>query len=732
MNSRPSLDPTGTATRAFRPLRALADDDVARLLAAAEDHELDARIAYMARELVGLQDDLAPLEARAMLCLVLVSLFNQRQGSTRLPLDASAGGYLATRLAEFVPRELWEHDASWQPANLVAQIRTLIDTGRASVIVGRTGEFKPLIVAGDYLYHQRMHHFETRLVEALKGRIARPPAALDAAHLSVALEEVLANAPLRDDGRAMTLNAEQQYGVLTALFAPLSIITGGPGTGKTSIVVSILRMLARQGVAGEAIALAAPTGKAANRMGESISAQLATLVEPGAADLVLLESLPKARTLHRLLGYSPSRQTFHFHENNRLAERFVIVDEASMIDLFMMERLIGAAGAPCNLVLLGDSEQLPSVDTGAILRDLLPKQLSTKTAWRPLVKAALIDTVSSEPLADAAVRLRESYRMDPNRPTGRKILAFAQHINDGARSEKLLELCDDLDGAPLVIERPAASALEYRAVELLRAPREFADSYSALLSDFVDHWFEQRIRALADFDARIQASYFYDGTSFDQAAMGGLEALFNHFNQARVLTLTRVHPTGSERINAAFHARYLEQREGARWDYVAGEPVLMLRNDYERGLFNGDQGLILWVQREPGEKAELMAVFARNRRFEPYHLGALRPHIEHAFAMTVHKAQGSEFKHIALVLPHRDLPLLSREILYTGVTRASESVSVIGRADLLESGSRRSIERFCGVAEKLAAGLSAGAPAELAVVAQAPSRPVQGVLFPLE
>jgi exodeoxyribonuclease V alpha subunit len=205
------------------------------------------------------------------------------------------------------------------------------------------------------------------------------------------------------------------------------------------------------------------------------------------------------------------------------------------------------------------------------------------------------------------------------------------------------------------------------------------------------------------FDGLCSGSYAFGEGGFSPDAAARLDRLFAHYGRSRVLSLTRVHAAGSEKLNAAFHRR-LSRRLGSSdesWDFVAGEPVMMLRNDYERGLFNGDQGVVVWVRRSGQGRAELMAVFPGREGYRPFFLGALRHRLEHAFAMTVHKSQGSEFEHVALVLPAEDMPLLTREVVYTGLTRASESVLVVGSLGLFEAAASRGLKRYSGVAEKL-------------------------------
>ncbi|HEY3351613.1 MAG TPA: exodeoxyribonuclease V subunit alpha, partial [Polyangia bacterium] len=560
---------------------------------------------------------------------------------------------------------------------------------------------------GDALYHQRLLHFEERLVGALTARLARPPRALPPAEVAAALAAVRA-APPRLGAQPVALSEEQQYAVLTALHLPLTIITGGPGTGKTSIVVTILRLLARLGTPAPAVALAAPTGKAANRLQEAVLRALAGVAQPDLWDSALAATV-EARTLHRLLGYSPANDRFRHHENNRLAERVVIVDECSMIDLVLMDRLVRSVRDDAHLVLLGDAEQLPSVDAGAVFRDLLPAATAAPWPWRQLVKPTLkgrlapADPAPADPRAAAAVRLTHSYRMDASNPAGRAILEVARAINAGRGAD----LIPGPGGAELVTLRSQPAELAFRGVELL------ADETGPQLPALLDAWFERRVAGLPDWVELVRHTYVQGPSGFGDGDRERLGRLLGHLDGQRVLCITRGdRPTGAAGVNRRLHAR-LREALGASGpaELDPGDLVMMQRNDYERGLFNGDQGVVLWVRDEAaGARPRPMAVFRRGQgELAAFPLDALREDLTLSFALTVHKAQGSEYDYVALVLPEEAMPLLTREVLYTAVTRARASVVIAGRPALLAAGVAQPLARSSGIAEKL--GRAGGEPA---------------------
>jgi exodeoxyribonuclease V alpha subunit len=427
--------------------------------------------------------------------------------------------------------------------------------------------------------------------------------------------------------------------------------------------VSILRLLVRLGVAPEDIALAAPTGKAAQRMSESIAKALASIEDE--SDRVLLENAPQAQTLHKLLGASAFGSRMKHHEGNRLEQRVVIVDEASMIDMTLMEKLVRAVRADARLVLLGDARQLPSVGAGAVLRDLVP------------------EGAAGHPLARSSVRLLRNYRMNPNDPAGLAILELARWISpEGNAASKPLE--------SVLVARESVAKVEFERAEAVF----FAGP--SVLRAFLELWYASRVASLPGFDGLLDRTYPAEKGAFDAGATADLGTFFAHFESARILCLTRVYRTGSLVLNAALRAFHLARRKGqAKHELTAGEPVLMLANDYDKGIWNGDQGIALWVSVDGG-KPRLSAVFRRGAGFVAFPVELLHGQLEPCFAMTVHKAQGSEFERVAVVLPEEDVPLLTRELLYTAVTRSRRSVVIVGRREVLEVGVARKLERFSG------------------------------------
>jgi exodeoxyribonuclease V alpha subunit len=475
-----------------------------------------------------------------------------------------------------------------------------------------------------------------------------------------------------------------------------TLITGGPGTGKTTTVVRLLALLQEAAMAtGEPLrlSLAAPTGKAAARLTESIGAQVQTL----ALDERVREQIPTlVTTLHRLLGSRPGSRHFRHDAANPLPLDVLVVDEASMIDLEMMASLLGALPAHARLILLGDKDQLASVEAGAVLGDLCREAESggyseaTRTWLESQTGEQLEDPAlvrGDRALAQHIVMLRHSRRFGSGSGIGR--LARAVNLGDaqsaratlatGAHDLYVLRLSGEQDRAleRLLIEgqgggepRPQGYA---HYLQMMQAERPAPDTDSQA-------WDRWAGRVLAAFDQFQLLCAVRQGT-------WGVEAL-------------------NERIAEALVKRgLLEQSHG----WYEGRPVLVTRNDYSLGLMNGDIGIALRLPEPPESpgapvREVLRVVFPRNdgsgalRHILPSRLSA----VDTVFAMTVHKSQGSEFAHCALILPDSLNPVLTKELVYTGITRARHWFSLVeSRAGIFEQAVQRRVARRSGLREAL-------------------------------
>ena len=484
----------------------------------------------------------------------------------------------------------------------------------------------PLVLDGaGRLYLRRYYDYEQALAGELRKRAM--PAAGDG--------EGRPGSPGNDEGAD-----DQQTAVAAALNQRLTVISGGPGTGKTTTVVRILSRLLERNPATR-IALAAPTGKAAARLEQAVREGWTRFAPPDAASF--LERIPRAATLHRLLGSRPNSPEFRHHAGHPLAIDLVVVDEASMVPLPLMARFFDALPESARVVLLGDRDQLASVEPGSVLADIAEAAADPRG-----------------PLGKALVVLRKNYRFG-NDST---IFSLCEAVRAGDSQTALGIVAAparaDLGGAPL----PQPGALSDRLKEPVLA------GFRAYLAE------TDPAKALASFA----------GFRLLSAVRGGPYG---------VLELNR-------RVEAILRGAKLSPGHAGAY---AGMPVLITKNDYQIGLFNGDIGILLpdSADETPGEGREpaLWAWFPGQSPDEPLRkvAPARLPNHEPAFAMTVHKSQGSEFENVLLVLPDRDSPILSRELIYTGLTRARKRVEVWFKADVFGTAVSRKTQRASGLRE---------------------------------
>ncbi|MGF6090092.1 exodeoxyribonuclease V subunit alpha [Pseudomonas sp. 18173] len=551
---------------------------------------------------------------------------------------------------------------------------------------------RPLVLSGKRLYLRRYWAYERRIDLSLRERLTERE--------STPSDLLQRLSGLFGPARPGEVIDWQKLACALATRSAFSIVTGGPGTGKTTTVVRLLALLQAPAVeAGKPlrIRLAAPTGKAAARLTESISQQVRTLK----VTQDIRDKIPSdVTTVHRLLGSRPGTRHFRHHAGNRLPLDVLVVDEASMIDLEMMANLLDALPAHARLVLLGDKDQLASVEAGAVLGDLCRDAeagwYSPQTRqWLEAVSGESLqasglqeDTQGAHPLAQQVVMLRHSRRFGEGSGIGQLARWVNQQQPEEAR--KLLSARSHDDVYNLALKGEQDRALERL---LLDGHGEGPQGYRHYLSVLRN----QR----PPLGSSLEDSCWIDW------ARHVLQA----FDAFQLLCAVRKGPWGVEGLNqrvteALLRARLIDNDQ----QWYEGRPVLMTRNDYGLGLMNGDIGIALKLPEQEGHEAGrqvLRVAFPRNdgQGGVRFVLPSRLNDVETVYAMTVHKSQGSEFAHTALILPDALNPVLTKELIYTGITRAKDWFTLIeSRAGVFEEAVKRRVKRLSGLMLELKDG----------------------------
>ena len=567
---------------------------------------------------------------------------------------ANASGDVHLDLAAVAQKPLFENQPG-EPMAVCPELSVWTEKLRCSAVVGKPGDFRPLILdENNRLYLYRYWEYEKKLADSILERAQNDILDINVVALQESMTRLFPGCRGKDiDWQAVA--------ALTAALKRFCVISGGPGTGKTYTVAKILALLLEQRPQLKLdIFLSAPTGKAAARLSESIKKAKETL----ACRPEVINAIPtEAYTIHRMLKTIPGSPYFVHNEDNLLTADVVVVDEASMVDLALMSKLVAAVPMNARLILIGDKDQLASVEAGSVLGDICNRNNvhgfseNVRKKYQDIIRKKLDVAIDSSKdrsvLQDAIVVLKTSFRFDDQSPIG----ALSRSVNEGD-ADKVLDL---LKTQQVQINR-----------QVTHDARELAGRLSKKLLD------------------------------------GGAEYLvsedphnaFEQFNRFKILCAVNSGPFGVHAVNRL--AEQILRREGliqTDREWYRGRPILVTRNDYNLSLYNGDMGITLPV---PGSGSrDLQVYFAGSsgqlRRFPVYRL----PEHETVYAMTVHKSQGSEFEDVVLILPDRDYPLLTRELFYTAITRARQSISVWGTEDVICNTLKRKIERTSGLWDAL-------------------------------
>lgn len=532
----------------------------------------------------------------------------------------------------------------------------------------------PMLFQGDRLYFYRYWQAENHIAHSLSQQVST--------HSEQDIARIALHKQILDRFFPQASEIDwQKIAVATALEQKFSLISGGPGTGKTRTVAILLAALQLKQLELQQpllhIALAAPTGKAAARLKESITDNLAKLTLPES----LKNAVPnQASTIHSLIGIMPHHDTPKHHCRNPLHIDLLVIDEASMIDLFVMQKLFDALKPSTRVVMLGDKDQLASVEAGSIMSELgrflaygyspAHSQYLTETTGFPL--RSIQQKVP--PICDSLCHLRHSYRFDKNSGIGQ----LAAEINDQQAVRSWQTFANSAFSDLTLYEYPAQT--------------HFADPYQHQ---------QYCVNVVLEKAVALYRPYLELVKKRAKAPHSvSVEQIFTVFQQVRFLSALRVSELGAERLNQTIAEALLQaglvQFRHSRDSYL-GKPILITENAPQSHIFSGDIGIIL-----PDEQGKLRVYFDSELDGKIHSLSPSRiPNFEPAYVMTVHKSQGSEFAHTLLVMPLTISPVVTKELLYTAVTRAKAQFTLFGNEKIWQQGVKSEVLRQSGLADQL-------------------------------
>ena len=586
--------------------------------------------------------------------------------------NATGQGDICLDLGSVSGKKMME-DQNTEIPLILPKLDEWLEEIRKSPVVGKPGEFCPLILdKNNRLYLYRYWEYENILSESIKRRIKEDVKNINTSLLQDSLKRFFPKNSKSQNSRN-DINW-QKVASITVAIKNFCVISGGPGTGKTYTVAKILSILLEQEPSEKLrIFLCAPTGKAAAKLSESIKQ---TKEELNCSDAVKRAIPLETYTIHRMLKAIPGSPYFRYNSENLLPADVVIVDEASMVDLALMSKMISSIPMTSRLILMGDRNQLASVESGSVLGDICDttRMEMFSREYCKTIEEITGDKLEHEPeneidplttglekgqgLSDCIVVLKNSLRFSGKS----KIGELSQAVNNGEWEEIL----------PLLKNRgtPQIKWQESKAIK---------DIYSAIGKKIIEGYSEY-LKENDPVKALIQFSKF------------------------KLLCALKLGPLGAYGLNRLAEEVLKKEKlilmdNSDVYPWYRGRPVLITKNDYSLGLFNGDMGITL---PDPKEGAKNLYVFfpEASGGVKKYPTYRINEH-ETAYATTVHKGQGSEFNHVCLVFPDKDYLVLTRELVYTGITRARKSVMILGNEHVLKAAVSRSINRTSGLNDAL-------------------------------
>ncbi|NNL41625.1 MAG: exodeoxyribonuclease V subunit alpha [Desulfobacterales bacterium] len=605
---------------------------------------------------------------------------------------ATGQGDICVDLESFSGKQMMEDQNDDIPV-MLPKLDQWFDKIRKSSVVGKPGEFYPLILdKNNRLYLYRYWEYEHILAESINRRIKQDVKKINASLLQDSLKRLF---PKESEPQHSKNHINwQKIASITAAIKNFCVISGGPGTGKTYTSAKILAILLEQEHSEPLrIFLCAPTGKAAAKLSESIKK---TKQELNCSDAVKRLIPLETYTIHRMLQTIPGSPYFRYHSENLLPADVVLVDEASMVDLALMSKMISSIPMTARLILMGDRNQLASVESGSVFGDICDPNGMQMFSTEYSKTLEIITGQKLEPELEHKQE-NEPENKPKNKPTNKPTNKIAPLITNFTKGQGLPDCI-------VVLKKSLRFSETSNIGELTQAVNngEWEEILPLLKKKGTPQIKWQQPKDLKD-TYNVIGKKIIQGYSEYLKENDPLKAL-EQFNNFKLLCALKLGPLGvyglsrlAEEVLKKEKLILMDMSDVYPW--YRGRPVLITKNDYSLGLFNGDMGITMPDPKQGGKNLYVFFPEASGG-VKRYPTHKINEH-ETAYAITVHKSQGSEFDHLCLVLPDKDYLVLTRELVYTGITRARKSLMILGNEHVLKAAVSRSIDRTSGLRDAL-------------------------------
>ncbi len=615
------------------------------------------------------------------LILLLITMFDYlKQGSVYFPLKQTNSENTFT-LSDISWKDLYEH--MHKNIEKYSKLIYLIDDNQLSSeehFTFTTDSYKPIVAVkaqNSYnLYFQKYFAIELNLQNLLLERLNSETCIQHHELKKILANIIIENQPLINN-KKIIYDEEQVLSTILPFLTPLTIISGGPGTGKTTIVCNIVRAFLEIGFEIEKIKIAAPTGRAAQRLKDSLIKQIESLDNNVGASKKI--HAIGNYTLHRLLRFNKKDGSFFYSTNNPLPADVIIVDEVSMVDMFLMNALLESLSPQTHLILIGDGFQLPSIEAGAVISHLTVNRTSISLSDKAISlfehitgKSSSYSSQNPTVLTDHMIILKKSYRSID------EISAAAEEVKNGKYD--------------YLIQNKIMPDTDALHDTLLKKPIQFIDIELSNIQHVITQWFKlfYGTRKESAYFTLIKKTNTYTfSAQTDIQFIQLFQEIYNLITQSVILSPIKNGQAGTNHINRFIIQKYIHlfDSDGLP-EKFAGLPILITKNDHSKNLYNGDIGFII-----KDNENHYYGVFKTPESFMVYPVGYL-PQYEPAYAITIHKSQGSEYEHVLLLFPNIQREShLTREILYTAITRAKKTLLLVSSIQTVSQSVKNSLSK---------------------------------------